>query len=489
MFYDRDLTLYHYNFPLLKQMWSLNDDTVFVNAAEAEAHYSNECHAFIHRIFNCDPSDRKIYTQWLINQYRKGYSESELYKLKPYLYIFDKFKHQLSQRDIYQYTPDTLQSVVNIIDQNKRSKRNIKKIIKTEGTDVIQQTSEFVILNLKTAEAAHLYGKNTKWCTNTSEYRITPLLKTGSLFLILCDNGMKIQIHIETGQMLDERGNDADANVLMFLYPSLTNFFEEYLLRYSLKNTDTAYNYCVYIRNCRVSTVEKFLIDKKDADCVTKYARNVIKGRWPEAESVILTDLSCIYNYALRTLQHRWLEGEYHIIKLLKKNRFNQLDSQIFNYIDEFIKHRWYEVETYIKKDACIAYDYATSYMKGGIWSEAEKYIKKQPFIALKYARFNLKRRWFEAEKYIVRDSTAAITYGRLFVKGKWPAYEDVIYDRPKAIVNYCVQVLKSRWKEREHVIYEHTPSAMDYAAHFKIDVSDMKPTSFFNKIKKMLTG
>jgi hypothetical protein len=40
------------------------------------------------------------------------------------------------------------------------------------------------------------------------------------------------------------------------------------------------------------------------------YARDVIKGRWPEVEAVIATDPEWAYLYALNVVKGRWLEAE-----------------------------------------------------------------------------------------------------------------------------------------------------------------------------------
>jgi hypothetical protein len=40
------------------------------------------------------------------------------------------------------------------------------------------------------------------------------------------------------------------------------------------------------------------------------YARDVIKGRWPEAEPVIRSDPEWAYRYALNVIKGRWPEAE-----------------------------------------------------------------------------------------------------------------------------------------------------------------------------------
>ena len=41
------------------------------------------------------------------------------------------------------------------------------------------------------------------------------------------------------------------------------------------------------------------------------YARDVIKGRWPEAEPYIMKDAMISFYYAKRVIKGRWPEAEY----------------------------------------------------------------------------------------------------------------------------------------------------------------------------------
>ena len=83
---------------------------------------------------------------------------------------------------------------------------------------------------------------------------------------------------------------------------------------------------------------------------------DVIKGRWPEAESTIAMDASKAYVYAR-----------------------------------DVIKGRWPEAEPTIARHAQEAYLYARDVIKGR-WPEGEKAISENPHIAHMYARDVIKR-------------------------------------------------------------------------------------------------
>ena len=88
------------------------------------------------------------------------------------------------------------------------------------------------------------------------------------------------------------------------------------------------------------------------------YARNVIKGRWPEAEAVIMQDAFWAYWYALDVLEGRWPEAELAIIGSAK---------WAYHYACDVIKGRWPEAEPVIASSPSWAYWYALHVVKAHI--------------------------------------------------------------------------------------------------------------------------
>lgn len=122
------------------------------------------------------------------------------------------------------------------------------------------------------------------------------------------------------------------------------------------------------------------------------YARDIIKGRWEEAEPYIMKSPEWGYDYA--------------------------------TYI---IKGRWEDAEPYIMTDPANAYAYAENILgndpkwtnapghENGRWPEAEQYIIKEPEIAALYAVDVMKKRWRDIEKTISRDNFAWVQYADYF--------------------------------------------------------------------------
>ena len=125
-----------------------------------------------------------------------------------------------------------------------------------------------------------------------------------------------------------------------------------------------------------------------------------------------------LYEYAEenRRLKPKWEElllllGDPHWLYLYTKN---------------IIKGRWLEAEEYIKKSPARAYWYIKDVIKDRL-EEAEETIKKDPYWAYWYARNIIKGRWGEAEEIIKKDSEHAYWYARYVIKDRWPEAEEYI--------------------------------------------------------------
>ena len=81
-----------------------------------------------------------------------------------------------------------------------------------------------------------------------------------------------------------------------------------------------------------------------------RYARYVVKGRWPEAEPYIMKNPKTAYRYALCVIKGRWLEAEPYI----KKN-----PEQACHYAYYILEGRWPEAESYMQKNPFFTYLYS----------------------------------------------------------------------------------------------------------------------------------
>ena len=159
----------------------------------------------------------------------------------------------------------------------------------------------------------------------------------------------------------------------------------------------------------------------KDASYACLYARNVIKGRWPEAEAVIATidNPDFCFDYWSNFIGKEWLMGEKNIIKSKDKG---------FRYAC-VVGKRIKKIEKNILKDgkADVVYQYAKDAIKGR-WPEAEKIIAKDAFHAYLYAENVIKGRWPEGEAVIAKDAQYAYHYAKDVIRGRFPEGEEVIF-------------------------------------------------------------
>jgi len=114
------------------------------------------------------------------------------------------------------------------------------------------------------------------------------------------------------------------------------------------------------------------VVDHDIIDAIVSYAKNAIKGRWPEAEQYILKDLYGI-------------------------NR----------YLSQIIEGPWPEAEDMISQHADSAYKYAKYFLKKE-FPKGEPAILEDPYCAMNYAIYVLKQRWPEAEKDIFNSPYSA---------------------------------------------------------------------------------
>jgi hypothetical protein len=164
-------------------------------------------------ILNADPTNKKIYLQWIINQvFNMGNDrlyDEDLYKVTDALIIYDRIKRQFSKKDINQYK--TYRELVNEADNlsdNKSGKEIKKDEMKKalEQSKIVYKGSDGSIIIPYTKEASCILGRGTKWCTAAtgSKNFFQAYNKDGPLYVIEYKS-KKYQFHLESNSYMDER--------------------------------------------------------------------------------------------------------------------------------------------------------------------------------------------------------------------------------------------------------------------------------------------
>ena len=131
-----------------------------------------------------------------------------------------------------------------------------------------------------------------------------------------------------------------------FCFDYWSNFIKkEWLLgeKNIIKSVNNGVRYACYIGK-RIKKIEKNILKDGKAVVVYQYAKDAIKGRWPEAEKIIATDARWAYHYAENVIKGRFAEAEIFIAT----DAYNA-----FVYAKNVIKGRWPEGEEVIFSDEC----------------------------------------------------------------------------------------------------------------------------------------
>ena len=203
----------------------------------------------------------------------------------------------------------------------------------------------------------------------------------------------------------------------------------------SMKQAEAAFNYAKkkngVFPSTGANTKEK--IEAKILQhpyVAAQYAEEIIGGKWPEAEDIILTNGHALFHYVQYVIKGRWKKAE----KII--------------YTNAELLCKYLSALPYTKK-------------KNKRWIEAEDAIlkSKNPECCLQYAFF-IGERWTEAEHIIATDCMSSMDYIDEFIKGRWRLAENAILKSfPETscyVFKYMIKFLKARWLRAEHLVLKY---------------------------------
>lgn len=152
------------------------------------------------------------------------------------------------------------------------------------------------------------------------------------------------------------------------------------------------------------------------------YCKEVVKGRCADLEPIIMKCPVSIFNYSKYILKKRWEEAESVLISGEPESAYGWVAVNYYSsiYCERHNLVRWPDFEPFIMKFPKYAYWYAEEVLKDR-WEEAESYILQSPLYAYKYAKNVIKGRWPEAEMSISDDVNCIYDYAKDIIKGKLP--------------------------------------------------------------------
>lgn len=317
-----------------------------------------------------------------------------------------------------------------------------------EGTEVHAESDSYRILEVSHPDTCLYLARGTKWCTREQAAADQYIERYGKLFVILArDRGEWVvygQYTPDYSQVMDTK------NQVLSIDEELAD-----LMGPDLYAPDAA---------------GKAIL----------FAQNVIGGRWPLAEPVILEDPRAAVNYAKYVVHGPWLEAEPVIAS-------NTAESLL--YAKHIVKGPWPFGEPSIAADGHTAYQYAKEILQDrfplgepaiaklpgyatlyaqdvirGRFEEAEPFIAEEPNWAVHYAKNILHRRFPEAEPAIAGSSQYAYEYIQSIIGGPWPMGEAVIGQNPDTAVAYARDILGGPFPAGESAIATDARRSYIYA-------------------------
>lgn len=206
---------------------------------------ANDPNKVFDHIAEFDPTPQKKYLQWILNcyltatrydpSYRKevaGMNPEDLYKFEEPLAFYERMKPRLpvEMRDINRFK--TLLDLENMLksyrhaeiaQSNNEREREMEKQMFAQS-EIVLNSSRYLILSPKTKEASVFFGRNTRWCT-ASAYGFNyfdDYNKDGPLYIVLDKpNNSRWQLHFETHQFMDETDSPIDLAAFLTQHPEV----------------------------------------------------------------------------------------------------------------------------------------------------------------------------------------------------------------------------------------------------------------------------
>lgn len=181
---------------------------------------------------DADPTPNKKYRVWILRMKKAGLKKEDLYKIKEYLTIFDKYKQKLDVKDINQYKSvsnlfaaikpikDAIDAGIDIRSDNQKRKAVARS---SNDIDVVYESNGWKICHPKNKDAACLLGKDTEWCTATRSEKnmFDTYNERGPMYVLISPDGNKWQFHNDSHQFMDT--SDENVTDIRFIPTDVTS--------------------------------------------------------------------------------------------------------------------------------------------------------------------------------------------------------------------------------------------------------------------------
>lgn len=242
----RLIALYNDGYDKASALVKRNSEVLDEDLAATKNYYPKISQEDFDTVVELDPTfDRSkdrlgSYGKWLLGLFsRDQLTDND--KVKELLKDFDANKNNLKNKDIMAFkTIDDLESYLNNEDnykelskkqQLRQTQKAVRKTDVTKDADLVYEDEHWEVWVPKTYEASCKLGRDTSWCTATTEDSgyYNQYTKQGSLYININKQNPeeKYQFHFESDQFMDKQDRDIDLTSFFSDKRGLLNFYAE----------------------------------------------------------------------------------------------------------------------------------------------------------------------------------------------------------------------------------------------------------------------
>lgn len=210
----------------------------------------------IKEVFRFDPSPTKKYSEWIISNYVKGKIKSitDFQKFGEYIRAYDSLRQKgyfvknsdSPYIDLGGVEPDKLADWIDSLDiegfsskaQQDRALEN--RLIESGDACILHDDDTCKITQINSFEASCYFGRNTRWCTASVNFKDNYLYykKKGHLYIVLNKkNNKRWQFHFDYRNVSMELCDEKDKNICIGAYsylPDIVSVLDEETLLFAI---------------------------------------------------------------------------------------------------------------------------------------------------------------------------------------------------------------------------------------------------------------
>jgi hypothetical protein len=386
----------------------------------------------IRSLSELDPTKGSL-LEWLVRQVKSGQFRfpEDSFRMTPVLSTFLKLKksprllqqHNVSP-DINKYSFYDLESLHDKISGTSlKTQRQTIEESKSQGAKTIYDTPPYKIIQIggpKTdpklaQEAACLYAKNTKWCTSQPQ-TASSYLENGPLYIIF-KNGVKLA-QTDGLQLMNVR----DREIPITKAPNLWKLLAKLNI---VSPSFYSYSYAKDVIKGPFPQGEPAIA--RDPEYSFLYVKDVLKAPFPMGEPAISQTIYFSYHYASNVLKAPFPLGEPAISQSTEYSLYYAKD----------ILHAPFPLgEPAISRSPGYSYAYAQEVLKAP-FPLGEPAISRSSHFSYQYARDVLQAPFPLGEPAISKDPEYSYQYAEDVLKAPFPLGEPAISKSPWALRSY----------------------------------------------------